>query len=66
MMMMNIFLLVRILAKMTNKELQELLRQYPDDLPVYLHIPFGSEEAWHYRIDDIQHETDYVELTGRN
>ena len=34
---------------MTNKELQDLLKQYPDDLPVYL----STDQDWSYNLNDL-------------
>lgn len=42
---------------MTNKELQELLKQYPDDMPVYM--AFDGEGA-----DDVRHAYQYNDLEG--
>lgn len=32
---------------MTNKELREILKQYPDDMPITLHTPYNDGFCWH-------------------
>ena len=34
---------------MTNRELQDLLKQYPDDMPVYL----TTDQDWSYNLNDL-------------
>lgn len=59
---------------MTNKELQDLLKQYPDDMPVYVEnpemsLPFEvvTVSRRHLRIKDENGEDighNYVEIAG--
>ena len=45
---------------MTNRELQDLLKQYPDDLPVYL----STDQDWSYNLNDL-YRSDRIVYSNR-
>jgi hypothetical protein len=44
---------------MTNRELQDLLKQYPDDAPVYIDLNFLDEPIECNRVDYFDQSDDF-------